>query len=309
MSFAQRVFGFGRDSDTADETPSASQSADEAVDTAMPDSVSQFFSSESPPQAYSFKREAKFSLPETVTIETTTDSSHATITVDTPKSTESFEVRIEGYTSRFGELDVEFISVGGYAVNLYHPKENGQYFVRRLYYYDGEGVSSEQHREDTSEPMNYDWNRKKHLGESVTASQDAHLRVYDWRQNMATHNKPHPYDGEVVLRFQDSLNSGGGNKRIDQVLTVNDIQSPVSSAVDVQFICLDVECGEYVLYAPQRLTGWCVLRVPIGESVDSSSVSWEHTERQQHPSEKDRLVWVRDPEHTWFVNPAVSHEY
>lgn len=304
MSFAQRVLGIGEDSDT-DEADTIEDPTIDETSNPIRDMGRDFFE-ESIPPAYSFKYERNYSFPEEITITTQDGDAYATITVTTPKTELEFDARISEYTSRFGELDVEMISVGGFAINLYHPKPEGEYFVRRLYYYeDDEGIGGEQHQNRSNRPNNPAWVRSTDMGSEVTAELDSHLRVYDWRENMLTTGKPTPSEGEVVLRFRDSLNAGGSNDRIDQVLTVDEVQSPVSKCVDVSFICVDDDNGEYVLYAPVTNTEWYIIRVPISRSVDESEVSWEHiTDTHHRPSKKENLVWVRNPAHTWFTeNP------
>lgn len=309
MSLAKRILGRGSNGGAVEdgEEPGtdAEQHTKEALPQTLAGAITQVF--DNPPHpAYDMTREINFSFDETATITHSEGDNFVEVQIETPTTTIEFEARIDGYTALFGEVDAEYISVGSYALNVYYPRpeEDMDYFVRRLYYYEDEdGIGGEQHREDSSAPHNPVWKRSEHLGSTVSVEQtESHLRVYDWREQMLTHDKPTPKDGEVVLRYQDSPNSGGNRSRDDIVLSVNQIRTPVSEAFDIDYISVDTETGELELYGQQAADDWYVATVPIAEDTELADVSWDRRTEYIRPSQIENLVWVRNPAATWVVD-------
>lgn len=306
MSIAKRLLG-GGDSETVDE-PNAKKN--EVEQSWVSDDVAtglHWLANGPVKPAYDMTRERSFSFPETITI-LSEDGEQADVRVETPTADVAFTVRLSGYTSRFGELDVEYITVGGYAINLYHTRpDSDEYFVRRLYYYEDEdGIGGEQHSDSRDEPHSPDWSRDN-IGEAVVVTDtDAHLRVYDWRENMLTHDKPTPAEGEVVFRYQDSPNAGGNRQRTNIVLTVSDLQFASGERVDVDFIEFDSDAGDFVLYAGSG-DEWLVGRVSASSPPSAGNITWETEHEYHRPSQMENLVWVRDPAHTWMI-PSLHNQ-
>lgn len=252
--------------------------------------------------AYDLTRDNTIKFTETITINSDTDSDFATVTIETISDTISFEVRVTGYTSRFNELDVEYITGGGYAINLYHPKEDG-YFVRRLYYYgDEDGIGNEQQQERSVEPSNIVWDRKEDMGEPVTKEfTSTYITVYDWRENMLTSGKPTPNDGEVVVRFEDSLRAGGGRKKVDNVFNVTNVQGLIDDIDTVEFISIDVQNGSYVLHSTRDSAEPCLVSVPLNETASLGNCKMEPVKSLDSPFNVSNVIWTRDPEKTWSI--------
>lgn len=306
MSIAKRLFGWS-DTETVDEPTRETQ---EETNSWVSDDVAEsllWLEDGAIKPAYDMTREQSFSFPETVTIYSESGD-EGRVQIETPTVDMEFTVRLSGYTSRFGELDVTYITVGGFALDLYHALPNSEgYFVRRLYYYDDEsGIGGEQHSDNRDAPHNPDWSRND-IGKSVTITNtDAHLRVYDWRENMLTHDKPTPDEGEVVFRYQDSPNSGGNRDRTNIVLTVSDLQFASGDSIDVEFIEFDSDAGELVLYAGCG-SEWVVGRVSASKQPSVGEIEWTTESEYHRPSQLDSLVWVRDPADTWHI-PSLRNQ-
>lgn len=284
----KRVFGA---EDTHD---SESQSTTQP----LPDSVGSFFDAPIPP-AYNRERDQSFTFEEQVTITSESDAEFATVTIETIREAISFPVRITEYTTRFGTLDVEFITVGGYSVNLYHPKpESDTYFVRKLFYYgDTAGVDSEGTWEDASEPHNPIWSRED-MGSCVETTNDStHLTVYDWRQNMMTHGKPTPQMGEIVLQYKSSLEAGGNRQAIELVL-----QSEITTVTGVELLLevLTVGDAEFIGYGRDTSDNWWRVTVPISSSDVTDRVTVERTENPRI-HDLQSIVWTRYNRDSWAI--------
>jgi hypothetical protein len=253
--------------------------------------------------AYDLSRDNTVRFSDSVTIDTEDESEFATITVETLADSITFDVRIAGYTSRFGELDVDYISVGGYALNLYHSRPDiEEYFVRRLYYYgDEDGIGGEQQRESSSEPNNYVWNRTADFG-STTQSEfnSTHITVYDWRENMFTSKKPTPDDGEVVVQYKDSLRAGGNRNEVNNVFNATDAQGVVGNRYTVHFISVDPNTGSYVLHSTAGENS-CQISTPLNTTSSLSNCEIEEVEELDSPFNVSNVIWTRDPEQTWAI--------
>lgn len=254
--------------------------------------------------AYNLSRDNKVRFDEVITIDTEEKSEFATITIETIAESITFDVRISGYTSRFGDLDVEYISGGGYAVNLYHKRQDEEgHFVRRLYYYaDENGVGSEQHRDNSSEPMNFVWERESDFGSVVEETfQSTYLTVYDWRESMITTGKPTPDEGEVVVRYKDSLRSGGGRKEVDNVFNAVDANGVIGDTYSVQFVSVDVHTGSYVLHSETDEGESHLIYVPLNKQASLDNCSLKEVEDLDSPFDVNNVIWTRDPEETWAI--------
>lgn len=253
--------------------------------------------------AYDLTRDNKVRFDETLTINTEDESDFATITVETLSGSVTFEVRIAGYTSRFGELDVEYISGGGYAINLYHPRpDEDSYFVRRLYYYEDEGgIGGEQHQDSASEPMNTVWEREEDFGTTVeTQFESTYLTVYDWRENMLTSGKPTPSEGEVVVRYNDSLRAGGGRKEVDNVFNATEAKGVVGDTYTVQFISVDAHTGSYVFHSEAGDKS-CLIYSPLNEVSSLGNCDMKEVDELANPFDVSNVLWTREPEQTWAI--------
>lgn len=251
--------------------------------------------------AYDLTRDQRFNFEETATINTEEESDFATITITTPADSIKFDVRINGYTSLHGELDVEYISIGGYAVMLYHPiPESDKYFARRLYYYgDENGIGSEQHREDTSEPTEIDWSREDYGSLVTTENSSTYISVYDWRENMITTGKPTPNEGQVVLRYKDSFRTGGNRSEVDTVIDVDPLDSGFAPTLDIEYIA--VEGGSYALYGVGISEQYKIL-VPMDEkTILPDDTQWVELEELPDIENVDDVIWAKNPEDTWYV--------
>lgn len=255
--------------------------------------------------AYDLSNYNKVRFNEVITIDTEDETNFATITIETIANDITFDVRIAGYTSRFGELDVEYISGGGYAINLYHPlPDSDEYFVRRLYYYANEnGVGSEQHRENMSKPTETVWSRSSDFGSSIqTEFQSTYLTVYDWRQNMLTHNKPTPKDEEVIIRYEDSLRAGGnGRGKIDNRFNVSDLLSIVGDSYTVQFISIDMDTSSYILHSKTEGGETYHIYAPIDKKLTIEDCEIFEAPKDSDPFEISDVIWTREPEDTWAI--------
>lgn len=253
--------------------------------------------------AYDFSRDNTVRFSDSVTIDTEDEGEFATITVETIADSITFDVRIAGYTSRFGELDVDYISVGGYALNLYHSRPDiEEYFVRRLYYYgDENGIGGEQHRESSSEPNNYVWERESDFGSTIQSEfNSTHITVYDWRENMFTSKKPTPDDGEVVVQYKDSLRSGGNRNAINNVFNATEAQGVVGDRYTVHFISVDPNTGSYVLHSTAGEKS-CHISTPLDANSSLSNCEIEEVDELDSPLNSSDVIWTRDPEQTWAI--------
>lgn len=253
------------------------------------------------PPRYDITRERTFYMKEYTTITHETGEDFVTIEVDTPATTIDFKARINGYTSRFGELDVQYISVSGHSVSLHHEKDNGNWYVRNLFYYgDVEGVGGESTFEDQSSgPCNPVWSREENLGETITVQETKSLlEVYDWREQMLTHNQPTPHESEIVIRYKDSTSSGGGRSGVYSV--VNGDMVPIVGTVSTQFIAVDVEDAKIDMYAKSE-DGPQLIRLPLGIEVENGDAEWQEIEEIPRVSQVDNVIWVRDPDKTWLT--------
>lgn len=254
--------------------------------------------------AYDLTRDNKVKFEETLTIDAEDEGDFATITVETIADSITFDVRIAGYTSRFGDVDVEYITGGGYAINLYHPKpDEDEYFVRRLYYYgDENGIGGEQHRDNSSEPMNTVWERDSDFGTTVEKQfSSTYLTIYDWRENMLTSGKPNPKDGEVVVRYKDSLRAGGGREEVDNVFNAIEANGVIDGTYTVQFISVDAHTGSYVLHSEREDEQNCLIYVPLDEISSFGNCDLKEIDELENPFDVSNVIWTRDPEQTWAI--------
>lgn len=255
--------------------------------------------------AYDLSRDNDVKFDETITIDTEDEGDSATITVETIADSITFEVRIAGFTSRFGELDVKYITGGGYAINLYHSlPDSDEYFVRRLYYYaDEDGVGGEQQRDSMSEPMNILWERSSDFGETIQEKfESTYLTVYDWRENMLTHNKPTPQDGEVVVQYKDSLRAGGGRKDVDNVFNATNANGVVGNTHTVQFISVDPNSGSYVLHSEAEDGTTYLIYAPLDKQATLGDCEIEEVSELLNPFDVSNVIWTREPEDTWAIS-------
>lgn len=251
--------------------------------------------------AYDMTRDQRFRFEETATIDTESESDFATITIDTLADTLTFDVRINGFTSRHGTLDAEYITVGGYAVMLYHPiPDSDEFFTRRLYYYADEGgVGGEQHRESDIMPTSPEWSREEDYGSiKEVEGSDSHLEVYDWRENMLTTGKPTPSNGQVVLRYQDSLRSGGSRNQVDNVIDVDPLTAFVGPTLEIEYI--SIEDGEYALYGVGCDARYKVT-VPMNKEAVPGDTEWLELDTLPSIETVDQVIWAKEPEDTWEV--------
>jgi hypothetical protein len=254
--------------------------------------------------AYDLTRDNDVKFDETITVDTEDEGDFATITVETIGDSITFDVRISGYTSRFGELDVKYMTGGGYAINLYHSRPDDEgYFVRRLYYYADEGgVGGEQHRDSMSEPSNIMWKRESDFGETLEyQNQSTYITVYDWRENMLTSGKPTPQDGEVVVRYKDSLRAGGGRKKVDNVFNATNASGVVGGSYTVRFISIDTDTSSYVLHSEDKQGDTYLITSPLDKSSSLANCDMEEVDELESPFEVSNVIWTRDPEQTWAI--------
>lgn len=264
----------------------------------IPESVGAYFDGTCP-AAYDRTRDQSFSFNEEVIIDSALDDEIATVTIRTPVDEITFEVRIEGYTSRFGTLDVEAMTLNAYSLDLYHAKpDSDNYFVRKMFYYgDVEGLGGENEWDDASEPYTPIWTSDQRGATVTTTVENTRLTVYDWRQQMMTHNKPTPSENEIVFQYESSLESGGNRQAIEMVL------DSTMELVTGQKITLD-----FVAVEPPRLAGygqddngaWWRVSVPISSAVHPDDIGFTKVEKPL-PSQFEALVWTRDNTASWSV--------
>lgn len=264
----------------------------------LPDGVGAFFNSPIPP-AYNRQRDQSFTFEEQVTITSSSDDEFVTVTIETIRDSISFSVRIENYTSRFGTLDVEYITVGAYSVNLYHPKpDSDKYFVRKLFYYgDTGGIDGENTWEDASEPHNPVWSCEDDKSCVETTNSSTHVTVYDWRQNMMTHGKPTPDTGEIVLQYKSSLEAGGNRSDIEMVL-----QSEITTVTGIELLLevLTIDDASFVGYGRDENDDWWRVTVPISPSDVTDSVTLEQTENPRIHTLQS-IIWTRYDADSWAI--------
>lgn len=229
------------------------------------------------------------------------DEEFVEIKIETLSDTIRFPVRISGYTSRFGKIDAEYISVGGFSVNVYYNIDDSEddYFLRKLFYYSDVGGVDGEHTGTTSVQPNPDWSRSDNLDGTITVTkQNSRIEVYDWRYNGITTGKPTSKGSRVVFHYSDSLWSGGGREGFyhtfnakTTLLNDEDVtaQYATVSETGVLKMCYESACeyssDSYVAYTEvDSNNGWCVEKEDISTVDDASNV-----------------VWVNSKEDTWKV--------
>jgi len=140
------------------------------------------------------------------------------------------------------------------------------------------------------------------MGETVTKEfTSTYITVYDWRENMLTTGKPTPNDGEVVVRFEDSLRAGGGRKKGDNVFNVTNVQGLIDDIDTVEFISIDVQNGSYVLHSTRDSEEPCLVSVPLNETASLGNCTMEPVKSLDSPFTVSNVIWTRDPEKTWSI--------
>lgn len=268
-----------------------------------PDEVEPYPTLDKTPPAYDLSREQKHKFSETISIDSSGESDYVNITVDTPRKEINFDIRIIGHTSRFGTVDAKYITVGGFSVDVYYPTPDNEdkFMVRKLFYYDeDEGVGGEHQHTTERPPSDPDWIKGKDAQVVNLNKNSVYIEVYDWRENMITSGKPHPSKGQVVFRYQDSLNSGGNRKKIDTVLSTSSV-TMLSHVYDLEFVAFDTDSGEYVTYATEKNGQIFEVRIPIKYNLREGDMEFNLVDSQPRISQVDNVIWVKDPKDTWMV--------